>query len=217
VHLKVGDIDSQRMMIRVEQGEGSKDRYVRLSPRLLEVLREYWKLVWSTPQARPMRFDLKEDPGEKTNVEPYHDDVVERLTKAYDAWFEDVRKTRDFAAPRTVLDPAHEDPVEFTRQDWRGPKADSTKDSDGFWLVNILKETTYDVTLRFRAPGALTVITYSYGAKTKDVPVLAEAIGVTLKGVVHPAGPTQIGATLKTEKPYGVDYIELKRPDGPIG
>ncbi|MFY9327295.1 MAG: tyrosine-type recombinase/integrase [Georgfuchsia sp.] len=43
IHLKVTDIDSQRMMLRVDQGKGRKDRYVMLSPRLLEVLRAYWK------------------------------------------------------------------------------------------------------------------------------------------------------------------------------
>jgi integrase/recombinase XerD len=54
--LKVSDIDSKRMMIRVEQGKGAKDRYTILSPRLLEELRAYWKLcqphTWLFPAAR---------------------------------------------------------------------------------------------------------------------------------------------------------------------
>jgi integrase/recombinase XerD len=41
-HLKVSDIDSDRMTIRVEQGKGAKDRYTLLSPRLLKELRRYW-------------------------------------------------------------------------------------------------------------------------------------------------------------------------------
>jgi site-specific recombinase XerD len=43
VALKVGDIDSKRMVIRIEQGKGRKDRYVMLSPHLLELLRAWWK------------------------------------------------------------------------------------------------------------------------------------------------------------------------------
>jgi integrase/recombinase XerD len=43
VSLKVSDIDSQRMVIRVEQGKGRKDRYVMLSPHLLDLLRAWWK------------------------------------------------------------------------------------------------------------------------------------------------------------------------------
>lgn len=41
--LKITDIDSQRMTLRVDQGKGNKDRYSLLSPRLLEILRHYWK------------------------------------------------------------------------------------------------------------------------------------------------------------------------------
>jgi site-specific recombinase XerD len=43
ISLKVADIDSQRMVIRVEQGKGRKDRYVMLSPQLLGLLRAWWK------------------------------------------------------------------------------------------------------------------------------------------------------------------------------
>jgi hypothetical protein len=55
VHLTVGAIDSRRMVIRIDQGKGRKDRYVMLSPRLLELLRHYWKAVrpsdWLFPGA----------------------------------------------------------------------------------------------------------------------------------------------------------------------
>jgi len=43
VALKVDDIDSRRMVIRVDQGKGRKDRYVMLSPTLLGVLRAWWR------------------------------------------------------------------------------------------------------------------------------------------------------------------------------
>jgi len=43
LHLKPSDIDSQRMMIRVEHGKGNKDRYTLLGKRNLDILREYWK------------------------------------------------------------------------------------------------------------------------------------------------------------------------------
>jgi len=46
--LKVTDIDSQRMVVHVRQGKGNKDRDITLSPRLLEVLRAYWK--WRKPK-----------------------------------------------------------------------------------------------------------------------------------------------------------------------
>jgi integrase/recombinase XerD len=42
VHLTVNDIDSERMVIRVEQGKGQRDRYAMLSPALLELLRAWW-------------------------------------------------------------------------------------------------------------------------------------------------------------------------------
>jgi len=41
-HLKISDIDSKRMMLRITQGKGSKDRYTILSSVALEVLRQYW-------------------------------------------------------------------------------------------------------------------------------------------------------------------------------
>lgn len=57
VRLNAGAIDSKRMVIRVDQGKGRKDRFVMLSPKLLEILRAYWKAAhpkeWLFPGAHP--------------------------------------------------------------------------------------------------------------------------------------------------------------------
>ena len=50
VALKVADVDSQRMLIRVEQGKGRRDRFAMLSPKLLELLRDWYRI------ARPRMF-----------------------------------------------------------------------------------------------------------------------------------------------------------------
>jgi site-specific recombinase XerD len=58
VNLKLGDIDSERMIIRVEQGKGRKDRHVMLSPHLLGLLRDYWREArpqgWLFPGQNPI-------------------------------------------------------------------------------------------------------------------------------------------------------------------
>ena len=68
-HLKVDDIDSQRMIIRVVAGKRSKDRDLPLSPALLESLREYWR--WRKPNlymfpTRTRRVQNQEPISDKT-------------------------------------------------------------------------------------------------------------------------------------------------------
>ena len=50
VHLRAANIDSQRMMIRIQQGKGRRDREVPLSPKLLGTLRVYWR--WMKPDRK---------------------------------------------------------------------------------------------------------------------------------------------------------------------
>ena len=67
VHLKATAIDSQRMVIRVEEGKGRKDRYVMLSPKLLGILRDYYR------RTRPVEWlfpgDLPGQPITRSAVE----------------------------------------------------------------------------------------------------------------------------------------------------
>lgn len=72
LHLKVTDVDGQRMMIRVEQGKGNKDRYTVLSKRLLEELRVYWKIYRPTAWLFPGR-----DPNK-----PLHETSLQKVFQA---------------------------------------------------------------------------------------------------------------------------------------
>ena len=58
VSLKVSDIDSARMVLHVEQGKGRKDRHAMLSPMLLDILREWWRIgrpkAWLFPGRNPV-------------------------------------------------------------------------------------------------------------------------------------------------------------------
>jgi integrase/recombinase XerD len=67
LHLKAADIDSQRMVIRIDQGKGHKDRYVMLSPKLLETLRSYWKAV--RPKHWLFEGDIPGQPINRSSVE----------------------------------------------------------------------------------------------------------------------------------------------------
>ena len=70
-HLKISDIDSKRMMIRIASGKGSKERLVPLSPRLLKELRVYWL------KYRPTDFLF---PGKPT-TKPYADTTIRKAMK----------------------------------------------------------------------------------------------------------------------------------------
>src|SRR5436305_1541063 len=77
ISLKVSDIDSKRMVIRVEQGKGRKDRYVMLSPHLLELLRAWWKA------ARPRGFLFPgPDPVKPITIRSLHSACRDAARKA---------------------------------------------------------------------------------------------------------------------------------------
>lgn len=59
ISLKVSDIDSERMLLRVEHGKGGKTRHAMLSPQLLELLRDWWRIArpqgWLFPGRDPIK------------------------------------------------------------------------------------------------------------------------------------------------------------------
>jgi integrase/recombinase XerD len=67
VRLKPTDIDSKRMVIRVEQGKGQKDGYVMLSPKLLETLRSYFRIM--RPKGWLFEGEVSGQPINRSSVE----------------------------------------------------------------------------------------------------------------------------------------------------
>jgi site-specific recombinase XerD len=84
VALKIPDIDSARMLLRVEQGKGAKDRYVMLSPRLLAVLRCYWRAArpkyWLFPSWRSDRHLTSSALSQACRDASQHSGLNKRIT-----------------------------------------------------------------------------------------------------------------------------------------
>ena len=77
IRLQVTDIDSQRMMLRVSDGKGNKDRFTPLSPRVLSELRSYWRVHRPRPWLFPGR-----DPGRPMDGETARAIFAQAKTKA---------------------------------------------------------------------------------------------------------------------------------------
>jgi integrase len=105
ISLKVGDIDSARMVIRVEQGKGRKDRYVMLSPHLLDLLRAWWRAArpqgWLFPGRDPVQPLLTgaNVTGEPSSTRWFRTTTRQRRPagRAHDLW---ARSTTPPGAPK---------------------------------------------------------------------------------------------------------------------
>jgi len=87
VMLRIGDIDSKRMLIRVEMGKGRKDRHAMLSPQLLELLRAWWLQCRSRGWLFPGR-----DPLQPMMVRQLSADG----TKRFAAWYTVTPRPREY-------------------------------------------------------------------------------------------------------------------------
>jgi integrase/recombinase XerD len=81
--LQVSDIDAHRMLVRVRQGKGGKDRFVPLAPRVLELLRAYWQYQRPRPWLFPARHPSA--PLSPTSLQKTFKAVVRRSGLAKEA------------------------------------------------------------------------------------------------------------------------------------
>jgi integrase/recombinase XerD len=84
VALKVSDIDSKRMLLRIEQGKGRKDRHAMLSPQLLELLRDGWRIarpqVWLFPGQNPVNHLTTRQLNRAVHTAAHMAEITKRVT-----------------------------------------------------------------------------------------------------------------------------------------
>ena len=104
--------------------------------------------VPGAPKVPPLElYDMERDPLELHDIAKEHPKIVSKMHSDYKAWFKDVSSTRGFDAVRIALGGPRENPTILTRQDWRGPRADTTPNALGFWEVEVAKSGRFDITV----------------------------------------------------------------------
>jgi hypothetical protein len=158
-------------------------------------------------------YDLLADSSEKKNIAPEHPDITAQLRQSYEAWFEDVGRTRGYEPQRLYLGSGHENPVTLTPQDWRGPQSRFvSEDSIGHWLVDVRKGGTYNIVLHFREAELPCRAHISIGTVSQRRPVEKGTTQVTFTPFSIEAGNARLDAWLDVEdKKVGVRYAVVKR------
>jgi hypothetical protein len=142
-------------------------------------------------------------------------DLVAQLKADYDAWFNDVTGSRDYAVPsRIFIGAAQENPVLLTRQDWRGRSADWSPKGIGYWEVNVVASKPYEIKLRFDPLTTDGEAVLTCGAVSARESIKARQTECVFKSVQLSPGPNRLEATIAHESTLlGVNYIEVKRLD----
>ena len=98
-------------------------------------------------------YDLEADYGEQTDIASELPDIVDRMKKAYEAWFEDVSSTRGYDGIEIFVGSEKENPVWLTRQDWRSIGEDNWGPGGlGAWDLDVRSEGRFDIRVHFREP-----------------------------------------------------------------
>ena len=154
------------------------------------VMTSQWRLV----NGKEL-YDIKADPGQKTNVANENSEVVARLTKFYDQWWEELVPTFENATAICLGHPA-ENPARLTSHDWITTgstpwnqahirRATTGKQNTGFWNVKVVEAGDYEVRLR-RWPeeaGAAINAPLAAGADVPGVKAFRTAPGVKIEPV----------------------------------
>ena len=157
-------------------------------------------------------YDMEADPLELQDIAAEKPEVVAELRAAYDAWFDDVSRTRpdNYAPPRIVVGSPHETLTVLTRQDWRHTRGRPwAPDSNGHWELEAAATAEYDVRLRFPPTEVAGAATLRVNDEERSAAIPAGAQELSFEAVPLEAGPLRLQATLElgdgTRGPWQID------------
>lgn len=178
-----------------------------------------WKLVHPSGfgkesfagQPKLQLYDLSKDPRQTNDVAGRYPEVLQRLKKGYEVWFQDVSSTRpdNYAPPRIVIGTANEMRSVLTRQDWRHVQGQPwAADSNGFWLLEAPEAGDYVVELVFASEHPAGKATITAGSLTKQLDIPAGQRRGHTAGIKLPAGKLKLAVDVdfggKTQGPHQV-------------
>lgn len=210
------DADWPERTIAIQSHRG--DRPVRYHHFMVRDSR--WKLLHASGFGRENfsgepefeLYDLQSDPGEKHNLADERKEIVARLKRQYNEWFDDVSSTREdnYAPPRIQIGTSHENPTVLTRQDWRG--GSWAAEAIGYWELHVAEGGRYDILLDFdprKSPGTVKL---EIGGVTREQGIAGNAKSCLFEDVELPAGDAQLHAVLRHgEKTRGVYQVRVTR------
>ncbi len=146
-------------------------------------------------------YDMLADPLEMTDIAVQKPDIVSAMRRDYEAWFRDVRLTRDFAPPRIHLGSPAEHPTTLTRQDWRGEATAWETGMLGGWDVEVVRPGLYDLELlyAFGPPGVAHV---ELSGVSRQVQIGPGSRSCRIEGFELRPGPGKLQAWI--DRPGGV-------------
>ena len=147
-------------------------------------------------------FDMENDPFEMNNLADQHPDTLNMLLTAYDTWFDEVGSTRpdNYAPPRIVIDPAEENPMVLTRQDWRHTPGYGdwgwAPDALGYWLLDVDAPGTYAFSWRFTGDDVPGIGRLMLNGVPYEQPIPAGTETLVFENIEVPEGPLKLEAEL---------------------
>ena len=172
------------------------DRYKLVQPKGVEPL----------PLPEPLHYELYDmiaDPLEQNDIAEANPEIVARMLQGYDAWFADVRSTRNFAHPRIHLGSPVEDPTTLTRQDWRGPETAWEPGEMGGWDVDVRRTGKFDLDLVF-VKGPPGTVHFELAGTSARSEIGQGSRTCRIEGVTSPKAPARLRAW-------------IDRPNGAVG